>query len=216
MAIVFPRLYAIMDRALLTFPELSLAEMLAEAGAELVQLRDKRAPSRALFEASTRLAEFFRSRGARFIVNDRADIAALAGAAGVHVGQADLPVEAARAICGPGAWVGVSTHTFAQLREAARTSADYIAVGPIFATATKEQPKPVVGVEFVREARRLTEKPLIAIGGITLERAAEIYRAGADSLAVARDLLCAPNPATRAREFLRVARETIVPGVNGA
>jgi thiamine-phosphate pyrophosphorylase len=212
MAIVFPRLYAIMDRALLTLPELSLAAMLADAGVELVQFRDKRAPARTLFKACLRLAEFFRSGGARFMVNDRADIAALAGASGVHVGQDDLPVESARAICGREAWVGVSAHTLEQVREAARTSADYIAVGPIYATATKERPDPVVGVEFVRAARRLTEKPLVAIGGITLERAGEVYRAGADSLAVARDLLCAPDPAARAGDYLRVARETTSPG----
>jgi thiamine-phosphate pyrophosphorylase len=215
MAIAFPRLYAIIDRALLTLPELSLAEMLADAGVELAQYRAKQAPARALFEVSARLAIFFRGRGARFIVNDRADVAALADASGVHVGQEDLTVESARAVCGPGAWVGVSTHTLEQVREAERTSADYIAVGPIFATKTKERPEAVVGLEFIREARRLTEKPLVAIGGITLERAGEAYRAGADSLAVARDLVCAPDPAARAREFLRVARETAVSGGGG-
>ncbi|HLH15811.1 MAG TPA: thiamine phosphate synthase, partial [Bryobacteraceae bacterium] len=139
--------------------------------------------------------------GARLIVNDRPDIAAITKAGGVHVGQDDLPVEAARQICGHPQWVGVSTHTLDQLREADRTSADYIAVGPIFPTASKSNPDPVVGVEFVRAARQLTRKPLVAIGGITADRAEEVYRAGADSLAVISDLMKAGDPAARVREF---------------
>lgn len=147
----------------------------------------------------------------RLIINDRADIAALVGVGGVHVGQQDLSVEDARRICGPDCWVGVSTHTLEQVREAAATSADYIAVGPIFPTSTKVNPDPVVGVDFVRRARELTRKPLVAIGGITAERAEEVYRAGADSLAVANDLLAAEAPARRAAEYLEAARRA---GVN--
>jgi thiamine-phosphate pyrophosphorylase len=141
-------------------------------------------------------------------VNDRPDIALLAGAGGVHVGQEDLSVEEARAICGSDRWVGVSTHTLEQLASADRTSADYIAFGPIFQTVTKKNPDPIVGTEMLRKARQMTKKPLVAIGGITLERAAEVYRAGADSLAVIRDLICAPNPGVRAREYLDVAAST--------
>jgi thiamine-phosphate pyrophosphorylase len=141
----------------------------------------------------------------RLIVNDRPDIALLADAGGVHVGQEDLGVEEARAICGRDRWVGVSTHSLEQLAAADLTSADYIAIGPIFPTATKKNPDPVVGTELLRKARQMTRKPLVAIGGITLERAAEVYRAGADSLAVIRDLICAPNPGVRAREYLDVA-----------
>jgi thiamine-phosphate pyrophosphorylase len=123
----------------------------------------------------------------------------------VHVGQEDLGVEDARAICGPDRWVGVSAHTLEQVAEANLTSADYVAFGPIFPTATKKNPDPVVGTDLLRQARRITKKPLVAIGGITLERAAEVYRAGADSLAVIRDLISVPNPAVRAREYLDVA-----------
>ena len=141
------------------------------------------------------------------IVNDRADIAALAGAGGVHVGQQDIGVADARRVCGAECWVGVSTHTLEQVREAAETSADYIAVGPIFPTSTKEHPDPVVGVDLVRRARELTSKPLVAIGGITVERAEEVYRAGADSLAVASDLLTAEDPQHRVAEYLEVARQ---------
>jgi len=202
---IFPSLYAILDSSLLTMSEMILAEMLAESGVELIQYRNKKAPSRELFEISKRLSAALAHRGVHFIVNDRPDIALLTGAGGVHVGQDDLGVEDARAICGVGRWVGVSTHTLEQVAAAGGTSADYVAFGPIYATTTKQNPDAVVGTEQLRQARRLTRKPLVAIGGITLERAAEVYGAGADSLAVARDLISAANPGERARQYLAVA-----------
>jgi thiamine-phosphate pyrophosphorylase len=209
MNLVFPRLYAIIDATLLTMPELALAEALAGSGVELIQYRNKTATSRQLFEVSRQLSKTLCPRGVRFIVNDRPDVALLAGAGGVHVGQEDLGVEEARSI-GDSAglkdwWVGVSTHTLGQVAAADRTSADYIAFGPIFPTTTKQNPDAVVGTELLRRARQLTSKPLVAIGGITLQRATEVYRAGADSLAVVRDLICAPDPGARASEFLEVA-----------
>lgn len=215
MNLVFPRLYAIIDPALLTISELELAETLAGSGVELIQYRNKTASSRQFFEISRQLVSVLGPCGARLIVNDRPDIALLAGAGGVHVGQDDLSVEDARAVCGGFGevrWVGVSTHTLEQLSAADRTSADYIAFGPVFQTATKKNPDPVVGTELLRKARQLTTKPLVAIGGITLERAAEVYRAGADSLAVIRDLICVPNPGVRAREYLDVAASTSARG----
>jgi thiamine-phosphate pyrophosphorylase len=205
MNLVFPRLYAIIEPTLLTISELALAEALAESGVELIQYRNKTASSRQIFEISLQLSKLLLPRGARFIVNDRPDIALLADAGGVHVGQEDLGVEDARAICGRERWVGVSTHSLEQVAAADRTSADYIAFGPIFPTSTKQNPDAVVGTELLRRARKMTAKPIVAIGGITLERAAEVYRAGADSLAVIRDLICAANPRERAREFLAVA-----------
>jgi thiamine-phosphate pyrophosphorylase len=135
-------------------------------------------------------------------VNDRPDVAALAGAAGVHVGQEDLEPEQARAVVGDKMWVGFSTHNLEQFRRAAATSADYIAVGPIFATASKENPDPVVGLELLRQVRPLTDRPIVAIGGVTLERAASVIAAGADSVAVIRDVLRARKPGERARRFL--------------
>lgn len=208
MSLVFPPLYAIIDAALLKTSELSFAEMMAESGVELLQYRNKRATSRQLFEASQSISARL-SRLARngdyephFIVNDRADIALLVRAQGVHVGQEDLSVEEARAVVGPDAWVGVSTHSLAQLDAADKTSANYIAFGPVFATTSKENPDPVVGLDLLCEARRHTRKPLVAIGGITLERAGDTFRAGADSLAVARDLIASENPAARAQLFL--------------
>lgn len=202
---MFPPLYAILDPSLAGQPIPQLAESLVQAGVELIQLRDKRNTPRAVLRRAQELAAQFASSGVRLIVNDRPDIAALSGAGGVHVGQLDLPVEAARLLCGTPRWVGVSTHNLDQLRDADRTSADYIAVGPVFPTGTKEHPDPVVGLDFIRAARQMTRKPLVAIGGITVESAADVFRAGADSIAVVRDLLAAPDPARRAREFLAIA-----------
>ena len=155
MPLPFPPLYAILDVASVN-SEARIPEILAESGVGLIQVRDKHASARALFEASKDLMARISPQVVRVIVNDRPDIAAMAGAGGVHVGQDDLPVEAARACCGGGMWVGVSTHNLEQFRAAAATSADYIAVGPIFATATKANPDPVVGLDLIRAARRLT------------------------------------------------------------
>jgi thiamine-phosphate pyrophosphorylase len=211
MRVAFPPLYAIVDAALLGSAELSFIETIAESGVVLLQYRNKRATSRQLFDAcssfSARLQPFvlLSPEGLRFLVNDRPDIALLARAGGVHVGQDDLGVEEARAIVGRERWVGVSTHTLPQVEAADKTSADYVAFGPVFPTVTKANPDPVVGLELLSQVRALTRKPLVAIGGITLDRAAETYRAGADSLAVARDLIAAADPSARVRAFLDVA-----------
>ena len=204
MNLVFPRLYAILDSNLLTTSELDLAETLGRSGVELIQYRNKTATSRKLFETSLQLSTRLTQQGVRFIVNDRPDIALLVGAGGVHVGQDDLGVEESRSICGQKCWIGVSTHTLEQVAAADRTSADYVAFGPIFPTTTKQNPDAVVGTELLRRARQITRKPIVAIGGITLERATEVYAAGADSLAVVRDLICSPDPGARAREYLKV------------
>jgi thiamine-phosphate pyrophosphorylase len=186
---LFPTLYAILDPSLTPEP-VAFARQLAEAGVQLMQLRDKRGSSRKIHEQARDLMSL-QSSGVRIIVNDRPDIAAIAGAAGVHVGQDDVPVEDARKICQPPLWVGVSTHNLNQLREADATSADYIAVGPIFPTSTKENPDPIVGLDLLRAARQLTRKPLVAIGGVTVESAGEVFAAGADSVAVIKDLALA-------------------------
>jgi thiamine-phosphate pyrophosphorylase len=207
---LFPPLYAILDPSLTAIPLVEVAESLAHVGVELIQLRDKQSAALVICRRSKEMVAYFASsRRVRIVVNDRPDIAAIADAGGVHVGQLDLPVEAARRICGNALWVGVSTHTLAQLRDADRTSADYIAVGPIFPTGTKENHDPVVGIDFIRAARQLTRKPLVAIGGITVESAADVFRAGADSIAVIRDLLAAPDPGQRACEYLDTAERTL-------
>jgi thiamine-phosphate pyrophosphorylase len=202
MRLVLPRLYVILDAALLSQPETQMARSLADAGVRLLQYRNKSASSRELLEKSRLLAEGLVSRGVIFIVNDRPDVAALAGASGVHVGQDDLGVEAARSLLDQNAVVGISTHNAAQFRAAVSSSADYIAIGPIFATSSKANPDPVVGIETIREVRRLTDKPIVAIGGITLDRAQEVLAADADSVAVISDILRAADPAVRARQYI--------------
>jgi thiamine-phosphate pyrophosphorylase len=204
MRLVLPRLYVILDARLLTVPETECAGQLVDAGVRWLQYRNKAASSRELLESSKRLSAALRPRGVTFIVNDRADVAALADANGVHVGQEDLSVEEARAVVGPHKLVGVSTHNRAQFEQAAATSADYIAVGPIFSTSSKKNPDPVVGTGLVRDVRALTGKPIVAIGGITLERAAEVVRAGANAVAVISDILRAPDPGARAMQFIKV------------
>jgi thiamine-phosphate pyrophosphorylase len=202
MRLVLPRLYVIMDAAFVGPSEMAFAQMLTDSGVGLVQYRNKSASTRGLLDSSMRLAEFFRSRGVRFLVNDRPDVAVLACADGVHVGQEDLSAEKARAVVGPNQWVGVSTHNVDQFRCAAATSADYIAVGPVFPTSTKQNPDPVVGLEFIRQVRAFTEKPIVAIGGITLDRAAAVIEAGADSAAVLSDICASPHPAAQVARYL--------------
>jgi thiamine-phosphate pyrophosphorylase len=202
MRVVLPRLYVILDAALLKIPAKECAKSLVDAGARLIQYRNKRASGRELFETSRELAEYLNPLGVQFIVNDRADVAVLAGAGGVHVGQDDLGVEQARRVVGEDKWVGISTHNSGQFRSALQTSAEYIAVGPVFATGSKENPDPVVGVGFVRETRGMTERPIVAIGGITLERASEVLNAGADSVAVISDILRAENVGKHARQYV--------------
>ncbi len=140
----------------------------------------------------------------RLIMNDRADLALVAEFDGVHVGQDDLSPESVRRIIGTDRWLGVSTHNPEQLREADLTSADYLAIGPVFSTSSKDKPDPVVGLEGVRRARQLTRKPLVAIGGITRANAASVIEAGADSVAVISDLLREPRKS--AEEFFRILR----------
>src|SRR5260370_770200 len=193
MRLVLPRLYVILDSALLKNSTRDCAQELAAAGVRLLQYRNKSASARELLETSRELVSSLESSRTALIVNDRPDVAALAGAKGVPVGEDDLDAEQARAVVGKEMWVGTSTHNLEQFRRATATSADYIAVGPIFATTSKANPDPVVGVELIREVRALTDKPIVAIGGITLERAKAVIDAGADSVAGVVDILLARN-----------------------
>jgi thiamine-phosphate pyrophosphorylase len=202
--LVLPRLYVILDAALLTVPETECAEKLVAAGVRLLQYRNKGASASELFERSKRLSALLVPAGVTFIVNDRADVASATEASGVHVGQEDLGAEAARSVIGTGKLLGVSTHTSEQFKQAIATSADYVAVGPVFSTSTKANPDPVVGIELIRRIRPLTDKPIVAIGGITLDRAAKVIQAGADSVAVISDVLLAPDPGQRARQYIEL------------
>ena len=206
MLLVMPRLYVILDAGLMTGSADQTAQQLIEAGVRALQYRSKTGPARETLEISRKLAELSAERGVAFFVNDRPDIACLCAAAGVHVGQTDLSVEETRKLVGAEKWIGVSTHNESQFRAAIGSSADYVAVGPVFATASKENPDPVVGTELIRRVRGLTTKPIVAIGGITVERAAEVIEAGADSVAVISDILRAGDPPARARQFLQVVQ----------
>jgi thiamine-phosphate diphosphorylase len=202
-AFVLPRLYAIIDPAQIGGrAPVEVTEALLAAGVQLIQLRDKHASSGELYERAQRVGECVRRAGGKFIVNDRADVARAVDADGVHVGQDDLPVESARALVGSGKLIGFSTHGLEQVREADRSTADYVAFGPIFPTASKENPDRVVGLAGLGEARKATRKPLVAIGGINLENARAVIEAGADSVAVIRALVGARDITQSARDFL--------------
>ncbi|MGO8786746.1 MAG: thiamine phosphate synthase [Terriglobia bacterium] len=202
--VLIPRLYAIIDPAQSggRTPVEVVAALLA-AGVRLIQLRDKHASSGELFLSAQQVGECLRKAAGIFIVNDRADVALALDADGVHVGQDDLPVDSARVLMGPHKLVGHSTHDLEQVRAADCSTADYIAFGPIFPTASKENPDAVVGLAGLVDARKATRKPLVAIGGITLENARSAIAAGADSVAVIRGLVGAPDIRKRAEEFLR-------------
>jgi thiamine-phosphate pyrophosphorylase len=200
-----PRLYAIVDAAFFLKTEdlAAFAEELAAGGCTLLQYRNKSGHARVMLEQARELRR--RVGGtAKLIMNDRADLCLVAEFEGVHVGQDDLSPESVRSIIGPGRWLGVSTHNPEQMQQAGQTSADYLAIGPVFSTSRKDRPDPVVGLEGVRRARQLTRKPLVAIGGITRGNAASVIDAGADSVAVISDLLREPRKS--AEEFFRVLR----------
>ena len=204
MRLVLPRLYVILDAALITSPERDCALSLAEAGVRLIQYRNKSAPARQYLDSSRELAEALHPHGVTFIVNDRPDVAFLVGASGVHVGQDDLDVEQARGVAGQDKLVGVSTHNLEQFNKAVASTADYIAIGPLFSTTSKAKPDPIVGLAFLRRVRGLTDKPIVGIGGISLDRAKSVIEAGADSVAVISGVLSAPNPSQSARQYIDV------------
>ena len=196
-----PRLYAIADASF--GDPVRLVTSLIAGGARLIQLRDKNASPRELLDKVDQVIALART-DVRLIVNDRVDIARIAGAAGAHVGQTDLPPTAVRSVLGPGAIVGFSTHNVEQAVEADKLPIDYIAVGPIFPTSTKENPDPVLGLEGLLKISKVVHKPVVAIGGIRLENAAEVLKAGAHSIAVIRDLLDSADVQGRTRQWIKV------------
>ncbi len=196
--ISLPRLYAIADASFGNPVEISRS--LFAGGARLVQIRNKNGGARELL-AQVEAVLRFAPPDARVIVNDRADIARLAGAAGVHLGQDDLPPGPAREILGPDSIVGLSTHSLAQALAADSMPVDYVAVGPIYPTSSKQNPDPVLGLEPLIEICRKVKKPVVAIGGITLERAGDVLRTGACGMAVIGDLLKAPDIEARTRAW---------------
>lgn len=203
-----PKLYAIVDAQVLAKRSVALADFATElraAGVSLLQYRDKKGSPQAILQAAAALSDAFAGTSCRLIMNDRADLAVLTRFDGVHVGHLDLCPNDARRVVGASRWVGVSTHTDNQVRAANLTGADYIAIGPVFATGTKLDTEPVVGLEGIRRARDLTRKPLVAIGGITRANARSVIDAGADSVAVISALLAPRESAEKvARDFLEL------------
>jgi thiamine-phosphate pyrophosphorylase len=202
MPLSLPRLYPITDTLISGFSHAEQVERLAAGGATLIQLREKRATPQEFYRAALEAMSAARSLRVQIIVNDRVDIAMAVKADGVHLGQDDLPADKARLLLGESAIVGVSTHTLEQALTADSTPVDYIAIGPIFRTSTKERPDAVVALETVSEVRRSISKPLVAIGGITLDTVQSVVAAGADSVAIISDLLSAGDVAQRTRHFL--------------
>ncbi|HEY1802730.1 MAG TPA: thiamine phosphate synthase [Terriglobales bacterium] len=191
-----PKLYAIVDAACFSRSEelYKFAQELIAGGATLLQYRNKNGNARVLLEQALALRRIAGS-SARLIMNDRADLCVAAGFDGCHVGQDDLSPEAVRRIIGDDRMLGISTHNPEQAKQADGSPADYVAVGPVFQTASKANPDPVIGVEGVRRARVLTSKPLVAIGGITRVNCLQVLEAGADSVAVIADLVSEPKKA---------------------
>lgn len=202
-----PAFYPILDTDVAIQREIEpvrAAQQILDAGARILQFRHKGFLSREAFMWLEQIAELARAAGATLVINDRADLAKLFASA-LHLGQDDLPPDVARRVVGPEAMVGYSTHNEAQLRAAAVEPADYFALGPIFGTLTKENPDSTVGLDELRRLRPLSDRPLVAIGGITRANALPVLEAGADSVAVIGDLFPKDgNLRARAEEWIRI------------
>ena len=197
-----PPLYAIVDPLDTGRDPAELAEAYLAGGARLLQLRLKDTSSRTLHATALQLRAATRRAGALFVVNDRPDVAAAVGADGVHLGQDDVPVAVARAVLGRDRFVGVSTHDLDEARAALADGADYLGVGPVYDTTSKRGALPARGLALLRAVRALTDGPLVAIGGITPETAAEARAAGADAVAMIAALARASDPAAAVRTTL--------------
>jgi thiamine-phosphate pyrophosphorylase len=189
-----PRVYPITDTQISGLSHAEQVALFADGGATLVQLRDKHATGSEYYEQAKAALAVAAERGVRLVINDRVDVALALGGLSVHLGQDDLPPEAARRLLGDDAVIGFSTHNVEQAIEAAAWPIDYLAIGPIFTTLTKANPDPVVGLEGIRAVREATGTlPLVAIRGVTPGNAREVIEAGADSVAMIRGLLTGPN-----------------------
>lgn len=188
------RLYPITDRGLSNRSLAEQVEVLSNAGARVIQLREKRLSPSDFYREARGAITIAKERGVKIIINDRADLALALEADGVHLGQDDLPPEAARSLLGPNAIIGFSTHNLEQAALTAKLRIDYLAIGPVFSTSTKENPDPVVGLEVVAAVKRVVSVPLVAIGGITAANAASAFEAGADCVSIISDLWRTDQP----------------------
>lgn len=207
MSFNLPKVYPITDTYLSGLSHAEQVTRLISGGASLIQLRDKGAAPREFYQQVAAALQVAHNHNAKLIINDRVDIALALNADGVHLGQSDLPVDAARSLLGERAIIGFSTHDIAQAKLAATMPVDYIAFGPIFRTSTKENPDPVVGLEALRAVRAIIGSlPLVAIGGITPANAVEVVNAGADALAMISELIANPTKiAENMRKMLALA-----------
>lgn len=206
MKLHLPRIYPITDKDLACKPtHLSILKELVRGGARVAQIRDKQTPVRDLLQDLLRCVEFAEKHSVSLIVDDRCDLALSSGASGVHLGQGDLPPEAARTLLGVKSVIGYSTHSIKQVRLSLNLPVDYIGFGPVYATSTRQNPSPVVGLTALRRACRETTRPVVAIGGIGLEQIPEVLEAGAASAAIIFALMTAPNLARRMEELLAKA-----------
>jgi thiamine-phosphate pyrophosphorylase len=209
MALLLPPVYPITDKRISGRPtHLAILKELVRGGATLVQIRDKETEVRELLTDLRRCVEFSAKHGVSLMVNDRCDLALCSGADGIHLGQDDLPPAAARRILGPGSLIGYSTHTLGQARKSKGLPIDYLAFGPIYTTATKQDAASVVGLSKLRKVCAGSSLPVVAIGGIDLNRLREVLDAGAHSAAVISALMSARNIALRMEEFLTKATAT--------
>lgn len=194
MFLSLPKLYPITDARLSGLSHAEQVARLLAGGASFIQLREKHASPRDFYQEAEAALRVARAGGARLIINDRVDVALALKADGVHLGQDDLPPAAARSLLGQQAIIGYSTHTVAQALEAARLPVDYLAIGPIYATSSKDNPDPIVGLDGLRRVRQaIGALPLVAIGGINQQNAREVIVAGADSVALISALLASPR-----------------------
>lgn len=204
-----PKIYPITDTKLSGLTHAEQIREFAEAGATLMQIREKTMTSRQFYDAVVESLPLARPLGAKVIVNDRVDIALAAGADGVHLGQDDLPPEHAREMLGQDAIIGYSTHSIEQAIAGVKFPVDYIAIGPIFETRTKENPDPVVGLDGLKRVREaIGSFPLVAIGGITEENLNEVFAAGADSVALISNLFV--KGSTIAEQYRKLHRSIVV------
>lgn len=206
MSFFLPKVYPITDMLLSGLSHAEQVERLAAGGATLIQLREKRASPREFYLAALEAVSVARMLGVQIVINDRVDIAIAAGADGVHLGQDDLPPQRARRLLGEERIIGFSTHNLNQALDAAVAPVDYIAVGPVFQTSTKDNPDPAIGLEAIGEVKRHSAKPLVAIGGITINQARSVLAAGADSVAIISDLFVTDDITGRVGEFFSLFR----------
>lgn len=205
---MLPRFYPILDPEIARHhgvDPITAAEQILKGGAKILQFRYKGFFSREVFAQLERVSELCHDSGVLFVVNDRADLAAITSAA-LHLGQDDLTPSAARKVVGAETLIGFSTHNERQLRAAAAEPANYLALGPMFGTSSKVDPDPVVGIDELRRLRPLTDRPLVAIGGITRSNAQSVLTAGADSVAIIGDLFAGGNVRARTEEWVALTR----------